>query len=337
VVLFLHTQRASFQWRRLIGRLALLPLLGLWPAMGWADSDNPKAAEPPELRRQLDGHVFIFTENQLDPFVSTYVLSQTGFGYGTAAGYTYDVAGKPVTLANYQVGGFAQQLAFQYGFLDWWAVRINTVLTVYSGINGSGAAAVGTNALATVGLGTTLSWKVGDSLRLGGSLDFQFGPSVFFNILKAVQDSIESGDISTPVISAGSYSLVPAFVGAWAIEPWVGFTFAVSYKYSNATTSNSVNGVTNSVSLLNLGGVFDFDLDPACRVPIGFLAGLQTTFSANKTRFTQFRWQGGIFYTGVKPLTVGLEIDYNRAPVVGATQTFLSSLLGLIVLQYNFN
>ncbi len=306
-------------------------LLCLFPARARAQEDAP------ELRRELAGHNFIPSRFSLDPFVSTYVASETGFGYGTAAGFTYSIAGHPVTLANYEVGGYAQILDYQYGFLPWWAVRVDFQVTGYSGINSSGVAVVGTNAVVKAGLGTTLSWKVGDNLRLGGSLDVTFGPSIFFNILKTVQESIDHGDIVSPVTSAGSYTFQPAFVGAWAIEKWVGFTFSASYQFTNATTQDNLGQTTNAASFFLLNGVFDFDLNPACKVPIGFLAGFQTAFSASQTRFLQFRWQTGIFYTAVKPLNVGLEIDYVRAPVVGSTEVFLSSLLGLIVLQYNFN
>ena len=71
--------------------------------------------------------------------------------------------------------------------------------------------------------------------------------------------------------------------------------------------------------------------------PIGFLGGFATNFSVDSTKFLEFRYQFGIMYTGVRALDVGLELLYNRAPVVGNTNIFLSSLIGLIVIQYNFN
>ncbi|MGO9066063.1 MAG: hypothetical protein ACLQIH_15155 [Myxococcaceae bacterium] len=316
----------------------LLPLLCVLPA--WADSEgdaSASATDSPELRRELAGHNFIPSRFSLDPFVSTYVASETGFGYGTASGHVFDIAGNPVSLANYEVGAYAQLIDYQYGFLPWWAVRADVELIVYSGVNGSGAAAVGTNAFGRGGLGTTVSFKLGDNVRLGGSLDFTIGPSVFFNILKSVQDSIDSGNVVSPITSAGSYSLQPAFVGAWAIQKWVGLTFSLAYLYTNATSTNSAGNTTNSTNTLASNGVFDFDLKPACGVPIGFLLGFQTQFSVDSTSFRQFRYQTGIFYTDVKPLNVGLEIIYQRAPVIGATQIFVSSVQALITIQYNFN
>ncbi len=335
----LETTHAGSARRSARQSLALVvPLLFLCPALAWADADGSQAADAtPELRRELAGHNFIPSRFSLDPFTSTYVATETGFGYGTAPGHTFNIAGQPISTANYEVGGYAQLLDYQYGFLPWWAVRVGVELIVYSGINGSGAAAVGTNAVGKGSVGTTLSWKVGDNLRLGGSFDASFGPSIFFNVLKSVQDSIDVGNIVSPIVSAGSYSLQPAFVGAWAIQNWVGLTFSLAYFYTNATTSSSVTGVTNSISLLAANAIFDFDLKPACKVPIGFLLGFQSEFSVNATEIRQYRYQAGIFYTDVKPLNVGLEIIYQRAPVVGNTNVFLSSVQGLIVLQYNFN
>jgi hypothetical protein len=321
------------------GAHPLLPMLlvGLLPLAAGADpeatSETSVPSDAPALRRELAGHNFIPSKFSLDPFVSTYVSTETGFGYGTAPGHTFDVNGNPIGSADYQVGAFAQLLNFQYGFVDWWAIRAAARILVYSGLNGSGAAGVGTNALTSAGLGTTVSFKVGERLRLGGSLDVTFGPSVFFNIVQAVKDSIQNGEITSPVNSSSSFTFNPAFVGAWAIAQSLGFTFSVGYQHSTAS-NGSTSGAAN---LLALNGVFDFDLAGLNLVPIGFLGGFQTVFSADSTKFLQFRYQTGIFYTGVKPLNVGLEIVFLRAPVIGSTDVFLSSLQGLIVLQYNFN
>jgi hypothetical protein len=316
--------------------VALL-LACLAPVVARADSvDGTDASTPvdaPTLRRELAGHNFIPSKFSLDPFVSTYVSSETGFGYGTAPGRTFDINGNPTGLATYEAGAFAQILNYQYGFVDWWAVRAAAKIVVYSGLNGSGAAGIGTNAVANVGLGTTVSFKVGDRFRLGGSLDVGFGPSVFFNIVQGVKESIQNGEIVSPITSSSSFTINPAFVGAWAISKLVGFTFSLGYSFttaSNSTTSGTANLIAGN-------GVFDFDLGALNLVPIGFIAGFQTEFSADSTSFLEFRYQGGVFYTGVKALNVGLEVVYLRAPVVGATEIFLSSVQGLIVLQYNFN
>jgi hypothetical protein len=321
------------------GRLAAL-LFGLCalPLSALAQSEPPPTADAPELRRELAGHNFIPSKFTLDPFVSTYVSSETGFGYGSAPGRTYDLCGNvvcpgPGAFASFKVGAFAQLLDYQYGFVDWWAVRVGTKVLVYSGVNDSGVVGVGTNANATFSAGTTMSFKVGDRLRLGGSFDFSIGPAVFFNIVQGVVDSIQEGQIVSPVNSFTQYKLNPAFVGAWAISRPLGVTFSLGYTFTHG--SDSVIGA--SANLLATNVLFDFDMNELGWVPIGLLGGFATSFAVSNTKFLEFRYQFGVMYTAVKPLNVGLELLYDRAPVVGNTNIFLSSLIGLIVIQYNFN
>jgi hypothetical protein len=331
---------AQLQRRRLL--CALVVLASELPALSLAEADNtPPPTDAPQLRRELDGHNFTPSRFAVDPFVSTYAAAETGFGYGSAPGRTFDLNGNPLTLATYQVAGFAQILDFQYGFLDWWAVRASVRILVYSGINSSGLAGVGTTLNGSPQLGTTVSFKVGEKLRLGGALDVGFGPAVFVNLVQAISDSIKdcvppgstSCEIVSPVNSFSQFTLKPAFVGAWAINKALGLTFSATYLYTNASSPNTAV----HANLLSTQAVLDFDMNALHWVAIGLLAGAKTEFSVADVRFLTFQYNFGIFYTGVKPLNVGFEVVYNRAPVVGNSEIFLSSLLGLLVLQYNFN
>jgi hypothetical protein len=315
----------------LLGGLALSLLLLSSPAVA---ADGEPAAPDPPLRRELDGHNFIPSRFTVDPFVSTYVASETGFGYGSAPGRTFDINGTPISTATYQVGAFAQLLDFQYGFTDWWAVRLSARIIVYSGLNSSGLAGIGTALAVNPTMGTTVSFKVGEKLRLGGVLDLAFGPSVFFNLVEGIRDSIQNGEVTVPVNSFSQFTLKPTFVGAWAINRALGMTFSLGYQY---TSPSSTTAVTQPVHLLEANAMLDFDMKELNWVPIGLIGGFTTDFGVANAKFVAFRFNFGIFYTAVKPLNVGFEVVYNRAPVVANTQIFLTSLLGLVVLQYNFN
>jgi hypothetical protein len=338
----------EWAWVRRVGLggfRALAVLAAFLPLAAGADQDvAPVTAAPaptpglPELRRELGGHLFIPSKFTDDPFVSTYVASETGVGTGWAPGRTYDICNGvvcpgPGSIATYRVGAFDQVLGYQYGFLDWWAVRVGAEVLVYSGTNSTGIVGVGTNANASFSAGTTMSFKVGENLRLGGSLDFKIGPAIFLNIVQGVLDSLQTGQIVTPVNSFTQVRLNPAFVGAWAISRLVGLTFNVSYQWTHGSSEEL--GATANLFGSNI--LFDFDLNSVNVAPIGFLAGFATNFSVDSTKFLQFRYQFGILYTGVRALDVGLEVLYNRSPVVGNTSIFLSSVIGLIVIQYNFN
>jgi hypothetical protein len=316
-----------------LGSLAL-PLVLLSSPSVAAEDDTHSAATGPPLRRELDGHNFIASRFAQDPFVSTYVGSETGFGYGKAPGRNFDLNGNAISTADYEVGAFAQYLDYQYGFTDWWAVRFSVRIFTYMGINGPGVAGIGSSLAVNPTLGTTVSFKVGEKLRLGGALDLEFGPSVFFNLIQAVRDSIREGEVTTPVNSFTEFRLKPAFVGAWAIDRALGLTFSLAYEYS---AHSSTSAVTQTVNLLTANAMLDFDMKELNWVPIGLIAGFTTQFGVANAKFLSFRYNFGIFYTAVKPLNVGFEIVYNRAPVVANTQIFLSSLIGLLVIQYNFN
>jgi len=314
------------------GGIALALVLLSSPSIA-ANADANPPADAPELRRELAGHLFLPSRYSLDPFVSTYVASETGVGLGTAAGHTFDINGNPVSTDDYSVAAFAQYLDFQYGFLDWWAVRASLRVFVYSGTNTSGIIGVGTSLQVNPTLGTTVSFKIGERLRLGGSVDVTFGPAVFFNILEAVADSIRAREVIAPLNSFSQFTLQPAVVGAWAISEAFGLTYSLSYQYTSASSSHS--GISSNLLALNV--LVDFDMYSLKWAPIGLFAGFKPSFSMTDTKFLRWQYQFGVFYTGVRPLNVGLEILYNRSPIVGNTEVFLSSLSALITIQYNFN
>ena len=298
-----------------------------------ADSDPKPAAEVPELRRELAGHNFLPSRFAEDPFVSTYVASETGVGQGSAPGRTYDINGQPLGQSSYEVSAFIQYLAYQYGFLDCWAMRVSLRAIAYTGTNATGFAGLGATLAVTPTLGTTVSFKVGDRLRLGGRLELGFGPAVFLNVVESVVDSVENGEITAPVNSFSQFTINPAFVGAWAIHQSLGMTFSAGFQHTYASNDNYSTGK----DLVQGNVAFDFDMNALKWAPIGFLAGFGTQFSLTEPKFLSFRYNFGIFYTAVRPLNVGLEIVFNRAPVIGNTQIFLSSVIGLLEIQYNFN
>jgi len=318
------------------GAASLLPglilALVLSPSPTRASDPEPAAliAEP---RRELAGHNFIPSRFADDPFVSTFIASETGAGHGSAPGRTFDLNGKPLGMSTYEVTAFAQYLDFQYGFLDCWAMRLSLRAIADTGTNATGFAGVGATLTVNPTLGTTVSFKVGDRLRLGGRLELGFGPAVFLNLVESVVNSVENGQITAPVNSFSQFTVNPIFVGAWAIHRSLGMTFSVGYQHTYASNENYSTGK----DLAQGKATFDFDMKELNWAPIGLVAGFGTQFSLADPRFLSFRYNFGIFYTAVRPLNVGLEVLFNRAPVIGNTQIFLSSVIGLLEIQYNFN
>jgi hypothetical protein len=316
----------------LVPGLTLTLLLSASPTRA-SDGEAKPADEVAEPRRELAGHNFIPSRFADDPFVSTFVASETGAGHGSAPGREYDLNGKPLGMSTYEVSAFAQYLDYQYGFLDCWAMRLSLRAVAYSGTNATGFAGVGATLAVSPTLGTTVSFKVGDRLRLGGRLELGFGPAVFLNLVESVVDSIGAGHITAPVNSFSQFTVNPLFVGAWAIHRSLGMTFSLGYQHTHASNDNYSTGR----DLVQGHVLLDFDMKELKWAPIGLVAGFGTQFSLAEPKFLAFRYNFGIFYTAIRPFNVGLEVLFNRAPVIGNTQIFLSSVIGLLELQYNFN
>jgi len=327
-----HRSGDSGRAEGFLGALALALLLLSPPSMAAEDDARP-AADAPELRRELAGHNFIPSRFTLDPFVSTYVGSETGGGYGSAPGRTFDILGHVVSTDTYKVGAFAQYLDFQYGFFDWWAVRASVRIVVYTGINDPGIVGIGSSVQVNPVFGTTVSFKVGERLRLGGSFDVGSGPAVLFNVVQAVVLTIRNGELTTPLTNTSQTTFQPALVGAWAIHKSLGMTFSLAYQYTHGSGDNP----TVLAHLLGANVMLDFDMKGLNWIPFGLVAGFTTQYDLSEARFASYRYNFGLFYTSVKPLNVGLEIVYARSPVFSNTHVFLSSVIGLLVLQYNFN
>src|SRR5262249_34854029 len=181
--------------------LAVATLLG-----GLVGAEEP-ASEP--LRRQLGEHVFIPRLEVYNPFTTSDIATTSGFGYGTAGGPTFDLNGQPVNVADYQIVAYSQSFSGQWGIADWWALRLIVNGTLYTGANGSALAGIGVNGVVRGGAGTTFSWRVAPTFRLGLLLDGTFGPSIGINILQAIQQSIAESSVQTPGQSSSPTLITP--------------------------------------------------------------------------------------------------------------------------------
>ena len=290
------------------------------------------AAEPEAPRRQLGPHLFIPRVAIDDPFTTTTVGSETGFGYATATAPTFDLNGNPVALADYKIIAYSQAFSGQWGIFDWWALRIRATGLVYSGANGSAAAGVGLNGVVRASAGTTFAIRPLPTLQLGLLFDVSVGPSVGLDILQAIRQSIAEDSVQTPVVSTNSTTLTPALSAAWTITQGLGLVAKVSY------THNSVAADASSVGLdtLALGAGLDLDLRELGTIPLGLTLSYAAGYSIGEERFRRYRLAGGFFYTGRENLTLGLELAYERSPL-GAHDVFITTLLGVLVLRYNFD
>jgi len=305
-----------------------LPMATLLAGLS-TSAEEPAATLP---RRGLEGHVFIPRLTVYNPFTTTDVATTSGFGYGTAGGPTFTLQGETTNLADYQIVAYSQTFSGQWGISDWWAIRLIADGTLYTGANSSALAGIGVNGVVRGGAGTTFSWKVAPTFRLGLLVDVTFGPSIGISILDAVRESAASGTVQTPVQTSGSTVITPTLSSAWAFARGFGLLFNVSYTHNTVT----VNAESVGADALELEGAVDLDLKELGSIPLGLALNVSSAYSIGDEKFRRYVYGLGIFYTGRPELTLGLELALRRAPL-GTQDVFVKSYYALISLRYSFN
>ena len=305
-------------------------LLAVATLLGSFEAAAEEQSEP--VRRQLGEHVFIPRIEVFNPFTTSDLASTTGFAYGTAGGPTFNLQGQPVNLADYQIVAYSQSFTGQWGIADWWALRVLVNGLLYTGANGSALAGIGVNGVVRGGAGTTFSWHVAPTFRLGLLVDVAFGPSIGINILNSIRQSLANNSVQTPVQSTSSTVITPTLSAAWSFARGWGLLLNGTYSHSTVTANEDSVGVDQ----LQIQGAIDVDLKELGSIPLGIGLNASAAYSVGDQEFRRYVYGVGLFYTGRKELTLGLELTLRRAPL-GTHDVFVKSYYALISLRYNFN
>jgi len=124
--------------------------------------------------------------------------------------------------------------------------------------------------------------------------------------------------------------LTPAIAASWAPTPSLGVTANAAYVFASQT----VNGAGHDAYALQLGAALDYDLAVRLGVPIG----LQGQFSwlaptgAALQHVTDLG--GGLFYTGKKDLSLGVQVIARRFAVTPDVNVSWSTLLSNVSVRY---
>jgi hypothetical protein len=334
-----------------------LALLLLAPIPGRAEEAAPPAAaiaSPPapaatESARELGGHTFMPALGIAMPFATTSFGTWLSLGAGSTTGrITLQLPGSPppapqVIEGKVSYAAIGGVLAWEYAFLPWLSARVGFSETLYSGITGAAAAVVGTNARIGLGAGLTAGMKLGETVRVAAVLDASYAPRFGLLLGPAIRSAYQSCqaglssctfDVDQLFSQKNVFELQPGVSASWAPLRALGVTGNLSYVYSQIA-SNSAG--TPSGHALSAGAAVDFDLREVSSAPLG----LQLTWNSfvpisggGSNRYTDLG--GGIFYTGRKDLSLGLQLIDRRFRVAPDVDVSWTTFVALIGMRYYF-
>jgi hypothetical protein len=307
-----------------------------------APASAAPAPSPRPEGRELAGHVFMPTLGVKGPFAVTSFGTFLTVGEGSSvATMTLDLPdGSTQTIGgsvNYvAIGGV---LNYEYEFLRGVSARIGLSESLYSGTTGTALAVVGTNVRLGLGLGLTAGLPIGDSIRVAAVIDATSAPRLGLLLgaaLRSLADTCQAGDCTFDLgqlfQQKNVIELQPGVAASWAPFRSLGLTGNLSYSYSSIETSGSG---TLSSSGVSMGAAADFDFLAVSRVPVG----LQLTWASqipvsgeDNSRYTDVG--GGLFYTGRKDLSLGLQLFVRRFKVVPEVEVSWTTVMAMIGLRY---
>jgi hypothetical protein len=234
-------------------------------------------------------------------------------------------------------------LTYEYQIWRGISARVGLSETLYSGTTGAAVAVVGTNIRLGLGAGLTAGMQLGDSVRVAAILDATYAPRIGLLLgpaIKSAYDSCQAGlssctfDFSKLFDQENVFEVQPGVSAAWAPLRSLGVTGNLTYVYSKIAGTNTDTPDGNAVMP---GLAVDLDLGQLTRVPLG----LQVTWSSlipisggGSSRFTDVG--GGLFYTGRKDLSLGLQVVDRRFRVSPSTDVSWTTIVAMIGLRYYF-
>jgi len=294
-----------------------------------------RAQDVPEARsRTLNGHDFIPSARLFDPFIVTYVKNYTGVGTAMdVVTRVEDLDGETLELVG-DVTFLGIGFGYQQKLADWVAAYID--------VGGGGRFGTAVESILTTGLNAYVDFKLGAKFRLwhnqrfflSANLDYANTGVSTVNVLNWVRDVVDSGDLTdSTLVATGSTGSARAGLNlAYAPTPWLGLTGVTLFGLGNAV------GDLDSEFAFEGSIAADIDFGAISKVPIGLLLAFNSnSFTQEGGDITEsidsFIW--GIFYTGRKDFSIGLEFQNSKLPLRGEEESIRSSEMS-INLRYWF-
>jgi hypothetical protein len=303
------------------------PLLQATPAEANSppvEANAPAAA--PKTRRQLDGHLFLPSQIIQDPFNSGFLQLDMGVGYAWATAPQYGALGDASGSRTYKIAQLQERVRAQIGILPCWSIRATGTLAVMSGLNAIGLLALGAVVSPQADIGTTVSFPLGDRVRLGGTFDFLIGPAYNANPLGTIVQSVREGQIDAGnlIITKTTTAYTPGVSFAWGIARPLGLVAAGQYTHNIP----SIEGITQLQDSVSLGAALDLDLNQTgAAIPVGVVGAYRLVSPlGGPQNFASQTAELEVLYTGHGDLVVGPEATFSSFTIVTVPDSVLPGL-----------
>jgi hypothetical protein len=329
----------AFRRNSFLGGAGLLVALVAGPVAS-AEAQEPT---PDQAPRYFGGHLFLPSTIVPDPFISTTLMTTTGFGKAVNLVVPiYDLDGVKVAETSSDIGFMELGFDYQQAINHRVAVRIGGNGSARVGTSSTAILAEGISALYGYGLGALVSlvrkqaWQLTGTADLRGNTLYGISPLDF---VRAVVTSVAAGDTAgalggaqDSLLSSGDNLRVMGGVrAAYTPALWIGFT-----GFVEAGLGEKFQTGVNNTTVTNFGATTSIDFNPLWRVPVGLLGVFRYESLGEKSDDVGSAQSAslGIFYTGRRFFSVGLENTWTR---IGQAKTDekIDAVVARIVVRYD--
>ena len=302
----------------------------------------------PNTGREIAGHVFSPALGIVSPFATTNFGTFLLVGGGTTEGsVSLQLPGNPPPApttfsGSVSYGAIGGVLGFEYAFLPGVSARLGLTETLYTGLSGAAAAAIGTNARLGVGGGVTAGIPIGHHVRLAGVIDMGYAPRAGLVLGPAIESAFESCstgvrdcrfEFSQLFQQRNIFQFEPGVAAAWAPMAAFGIVGNISYSFASVAATSHESGGQGGMAF---GLATDFDFKAISSVPVALQASWSALvpFSGNDVTYGYTDLGGAIFYSGRKNLSLGVQVVDRRFRVSPDVDVSWFNIIALIGLRY---
>ncbi len=297
----------------------------------------------------LRGHRFIPTSTVPDPFITTFLRSNTGFGLLLDANIPVLTEADTVAVLQGNIAFAVLGFEYQQTIVDFLALRIGFGGAVRTGTNGETLIAEGLSASYSFAVGVTGRVFHTESFLLSAVADFTSNKIIGVDPFGFARRVAEECGASLPdeeladcildteedlLVSGRSNAFTLGGRGAWSPVEWFGLRGRAEFGVGDQFDPEADLGTT----ILDLGAVADIDLLEVTPVPIGFLLGFDAQLFGSRgadVAESATRFNLGLFYTGRQEFSVGVETLWGRVNLTQSEDT-VDSITFNLRLRYFF-